>query len=223
MRAKTLTTSSTQGQDAGIRRRRCRAERGQAGGHVQQPVTQRLRFCGRQCGLVESDQAQPGNQIGSDLDGPEPGGVDRELPRREPAQAGVFCVPDPILDRGVGTVSGIEERQLAALGVGDEGLVAAAVGFLEQRQLGARVGSFAAVGQEVPPRRGDLGGRVGTIHAVPGVPTRTASGHLHHQLDRVAELPVTQDHQEPRPLPQRRRSREAAVAGDLQHRGQAGT
>ena len=38
--------------------------------------------------------------------------------------------------------------------------------------------------------------------------------------DRVAELPAAQDHQEPRPLPQRRRRDQAAVAGDPRHRGQ---
>ncbi len=36
-------------------------------------------------------------------------------------------------------------------------------------------------------------------------------------------FPTAQDHQEPRPLPQRRRRRQAALARDLQHRGQAGT
>ena len=63
--------------------------------------------------------------------------------------------------------------------------------------------------------------RLGPVHPVPGVPARAAQGHLHDQRDRVAELPAAQDHQEPRALPQRRRRREAALARDLQHRGQA--
>jgi transposase-like protein len=46
--------------------------------------------------------------------------------------------------------------------------------------------------------------------------------HLHHERDRVAELPAPQGHQEPRALPQRPRRGEVAVAGDLQHRRQAG-
>ena len=61
---------------------------------------------------------------------------------------------------------------------------------------------------------------MGAVHAVPGVPAGVAAGDLHDELDRVAELPAAQGHQEPRALPQRRRRREAAVAGDLQHRRQ---
>ena len=75
-------------------------------------------------------------------------------------------------------------------------------------------------GQEVPGHGRDLGERLGAVHPVPGVPARAAQDHLHHQRDRVAELPAPQDHQEPRPLPQRRRRRQAAVAGDPRHRGQ---
>jgi len=56
--------------------------------------------------------------------------------------------------------------------------------------------------------------------AVPGVRAGAAQGHLHHELDRVPELPVAQDHQEPRPLPQRRRRGQAPLAGDPQRRGQ---
>ena len=57
--------------------------------------------------------------------------------------------------------------------------------------------------------------------AVPGVPARAAPGDLHDELDRVVELPAPQGHQEPRPLPQRPRRGQAALAGHLQHRGQA--
>ena len=77
------------------------------------------------------------------------------------------------------------------------------------------------LGQEVPGGLQDLGERLGAVHPVPGVPARAAEGHLHHELDRVAELPDAQDHQEPRPLPQRRGRDQAAVAGDPRHRGQA--
>ena len=41
-----------------------------------------------------------------------------------------------------------------------------------------------------------------------------------YEFNRVAEPPAAQNHQEPRPLPQRRRRDQAAVAGDPQHRGQ---
>ncbi|MDP9820808.1 transposase-like protein [Nocardioides massiliensis] len=78
------------------------------------------------------------------------------------------------------------------------------------------------LGQEVSPRGRDVGGRLGAVHTVPGLPAPAASGHLHHQLDREPELPAQEGHQEPRTLPQRRRGREAAVVGDLQNRGQKG-
>ena len=58
------------------------------------------------------------------------------------------------------------------------------------------------------------------VHAVPGVPADAAPGHLHDQQHRIAELPATQGHQEPRPFPQRCRRRETALARDLQHRRQ---
>ena len=51
-------------------------------------------------------------------------------------------------------------------------------------------------------------------------PPELPQDHLHHQRDRVAELPAPQDHQEPRPLPHRRRRDQAALAGDPRHRGQ---
>jgi len=59
------------------------------------------------------------------------------------------------------------------------------------------------------------------IIGVPGVPAGAPEDHLHDELDRVAELPAPQDHQEPWSLPQRRRGDQAAVAGDPRHRGQA--
>ncbi len=56
-------------------------------------------------------------------------------------------------------------------------------------------------GQEVPGHRRDLGERVAEVHPVPGLPTRGPEDHLHHELDRVAELPTPEDHQEPGSLP----------------------
>src|SRR5690606_21027677 len=50
------------------------------------------------------------------------------------------------------------------------------------------------------------------------VPAHAEAGHLHDELDRVAEFPAAQGHREPRPLPEHRIGRQAAVAGDLQHR-----
>jgi hypothetical protein len=42
--------------------------------------------------------------------------------------------------------------------------------------------------------------------------------HLHHQQHRVTELPAAEDHQEPWPLPYRRRRGQAVVASDPRHR-----
>ncbi len=76
-----------------------------------------------------------------------------------------------------------------------------------------------APGGALPRHGGGVGAGLGEVHPVPGVPAGTAPRHLHHQLDRVAELSAAQGHQEPRSLPQRCRGHQAVVAGDLQHRG----
>ncbi len=77
------------------------------------------------------------------------------------------------------------------------------------------------VGPEVPRGRSDLGEGLGTAHPVPGLPSGPAPRHLHHQRDRVAELPAAQGLKEPGAPPLRRGRRQAAVAGHLRHRGQA--
>ena len=69
-------------------------------------------------------------------------------------------------------------------------------------------------GQQVSGHRGDVDERLGAVHPVPGLPPGRAQDHLHHQRDRVAELPTTQNHQESWALPQRRRGSQTAVAGD---------
>ena len=62
-------------------------------------------------------------------------------------------------------------------------------------------------GSPLPGRGRGLGTRLGTVHPVPGLPTRPPEDHLHHQRDRVVQLPDPQDHQEPGALPHRRRRR----------------
>ena len=110
---------------------------------------------------------------------------------------------------------------------GDRKKVAAALKpCVHGRQRGRRRGGPGrvrglAVGGALPRHGRGVGEGVGAVHAVPGVPAGPAARHLHDELDRVAELPAAQGRQEPRSLPLRRRGREAAVAGDLQHRGQA--
>jgi len=96
--------------------------------------------------------------------------VDRELPRREPAQAGVFGAADPVLDLGMGAVAGFEPLQSADGGVGDQGGVAPAVTFLEQAQLGAGVRPFPADDDPYPvwpAGRGEQAGQLGDFGFLP--------------------------------------------------------
>lgn len=47
----------------------------------------------------------------------------------------------------------------------------------------------------------DVAQRLGPVRPVLGVRSGPASGDLHHQCHRVAQLPTPKDHQEPGPLP----------------------
>ncbi len=71
------------------------------------------------------------------------------------AQAGVLGVADAVLDSGVGTVACFEERHLSGARVGDEGLVAPAVGLLEQRELSAGVGRSRRTMTRIPSGQAD--------------------------------------------------------------------
>lgn len=75
-------------------------------------------------------------------------------------------------------------------------------------------------GPQIPGLGRRVRERLGAVHPVSGLPRTGAQGHLHHQHDRVAELPTTQDHQKPRTLPQRPSRDQAALAGHLRHRRQ---
>jgi putative transposase len=75
-------------------------------------------------------------------------------------------------------------------------------------------------GPPLPGGRGHLGERLGAVHSLPGLPTRGTQDHLHHELDRVPELPTPQDHQESGPLSYRRRRDQAALASHPRHRRQ---
>ena len=72
---------------------------------MQEPVAQCFRLAGPQ-GLGEGEETQPGGQVRGEGDDLQPGLVDGELPGREPAEAGVLGVPDPVLHPGVGAVPG---------------------------------------------------------------------------------------------------------------------
>ena len=84
------------------------------GGDVKKPVPQRFRFaCSQDLGVGgERDQAGPGDQIRRDHGQRQPRGIDAEFPRGEPSQAGVFGVPDAVLDPGMSPVPRFEEREL---------------------------------------------------------------------------------------------------------------
>ena len=111
-----------------------------------------------------------------------------------------------------GTASGSPPPGARACTAPDEEAARRAPGAFRQSDPGPRA----------PPDGGDVGEGLGEEHRLPGLPPGPAPGHLHHQRDRVAELPAAQGHQEPRPLPLRRGGGQTAVAGDLQHRGPPG-
>ncbi len=86
MLAKTATTAAAQGQVWGMRRRRRRAV-GEPGGDVEEPVAQRFRLASCEGGGVvdAAEQAGPRDEVGGDRGQDQPGLVDLELPRGEPA------------------------------------------------------------------------------------------------------------------------------------------
>jgi len=67
------------------------------------------------------------------------------------------------------------------------------------------------LGQEVSRDREDVARRLGTLRAVPRLPARDPHGDLHHQRDRVTELPAAQGDQDPRPVPHRPSPAETAL------------
>jgi len=80
--------------------------RGQFGGHVQEPVTQRLGLGLDQVGC-HGEQPQPSDEVCADRSELGPCRVDREVLGREPSQAGVLRVSDAVLDPGMGAVAGL--------------------------------------------------------------------------------------------------------------------
>jgi len=55
------------------------------------------------------------------------------------------------------------------------------------------------------------------VHPVPGLPTRTPQNRVHHQLDRIHQLPTAENHQDPRAFPVRRGRNEANLPRPAQH------
>jgi putative transposase len=88
-----------------------------------------------------------------------------------------------------------------------------------------RAGRRAGV-QRLPGGLGAQGGRrgrrlgagLGGVHPVPGLRSGDPQGHLHHEPDRVDQLPAPQGDQGPWLVPHRRGGDEAALPGHPQHR-----
>ena len=72
-------------------------------------------------------------------------------------------------------------------------------------------------GQKYPTIAAVLAARLGARDPVLRVPAGSAPGDLHHQRDREPAHAAAQDHQDPRPLPERRGRHQAALAGPAQH------
>lgn len=72
-------------------------------------------------------------------------------------------------------------------------------------------------GRQYPRRDRRMAPGLERIHPVPRLPGRTPPCRLHHQRHRIHQLPTPQNHQNPRTLPLRRRSHEAALPWTPQH------
>ena len=94
----------------------------------------------------------------------------------------------------------------------------------ERRSRRGRAGGLRArpLGPEVPHRRGRLAPRLGQGDPVLRLPAGGAQGGLHDQRDREHQRAAAQDHQDARPLPERRRRHQTDLAGAAQHHGRLG-
>lgn len=74
-------------------------------------------------------------------------------------------------------------------------------------------------GIAIPGGQRRLAQRLGSRDCVLCIPADGAQGDLHDECHRKHQRPATQDHQDPRPLPDRGVCDEAHLAGTAQHRG----
>src|SRR5690349_19702203 len=77
--------------------------------------------------------------------------------------------------------------------------------------------SRPALGHAVPGRDRRVAPRLAGVHPILGLPGRTAPGRLHHEHDRVRQLPAPQNHQDPRAFPVRRGRDEATLSRAAEH------
>src|SRR5487761_967246 len=90
----------------------------------------------------QAQTLRPGGEVAGDQYRDQPGGVGREVVAGEMVEAEGFGGFDAVLDPGVATVAGFKVDDVGVGAVGDEHLVAPALGF-EDAALGAGVGFFA--------------------------------------------------------------------------------
>jgi hypothetical protein len=74
------------------------------------------------------------------------------------------------------------------------------------------------VGQEVPGHLALVAGQLGASQTDVRVAGGDPSSRLHDQRDRIAQLQLEKDHQEPEPVPERRGGLQVALPGLEKHR-----
>ena len=72
-------------------------------------------------------------------------------------------------------------------------------------------GSRHRMGTAVPGRDRRVATGLERVHSVPRLPRRTAPHRVHHERDRIHQLPAPENHQDPRTLPVRRGRDEATL------------
>lgn len=150
---------------------------GDAGGDVQDPVAQPFGFGGGQL-AVKQQHLGPGEQVAGGQGEFQPGGVDREDPGREAAEAGVLAAANAVLHVGVAAVADLKilDGSRPDRGVGGDDLMAQALNGVEQVQLRTGVWAFPAHDQPgsrrepVQNRRCDEVGDLDDLGAVAQVP-----------------------------------------------------
>ena len=72
-------------------------------------------------------------------------------------------------------------------------------------------------GRQYPGRDRRVATGLERVHSIPRLPRRTAPHRLHHQRDRIHQLPAPENHQDPRTLPVGRGRDEAPLPRTAQH------
>lgn len=121
---------------------------GEAGRHVQQPVTDGLGFGDRER-AVQAQRGEEGQQVRRQRRQLHPHRVDGVVGRRQLAPAGVFEVADALFDAGVAAVTQIQHLQVGGRLVGEKAGEEVAVDIVEGL-LRAGVQRLAAYQQPRP-------------------------------------------------------------------------